>query len=149
MSSTVSSPATLLALGTMLALTLCGCAEDGPKLGAVSGKVTLDGEPVPSAYVVFQPIDPPGTYGSAYTDKDGTYVLRFSRTRDGAMIGRHEVSITTSPDDDSEPEPKSGKRSAASKGQRTRLKGTFEREVKKGSNVHDFDLAEQVRSASR
>ncbi|MFM7058984.1 MAG: hypothetical protein ACKO2P_18900 [Planctomycetota bacterium] len=64
-----------------------GCS-DGPPLGTVSGKVTQGGQPIPFAYVQFQPTDPPGTYASAYTDVEGQYELRFSESRNGALVGR-------------------------------------------------------------
>ena len=65
-------PVTMASLGLFLA---SGCSE-GPELGIVSGTVKLQGQAVPFAYVMFQPVDPPGTYGAAYTKADGTYELR-------------------------------------------------------------------------
>ncbi len=151
LSSAISSPAkagTILAISSFLAMTLGGCSEAGPKLGLVSGIVTFEGQPVPSAYVVFEPIDPPGAYGAAYTREDGQYELRYSRSRDGALVGRHQVTITTTSNEESEAE-KPARRTVTPKGQRARPNGSFEREVKPGKNVHDFDLTDQGRASSR
>src|SRR5690349_20864093 len=84
-----SARKTLVVAGLAATTWLAGCS-DGPELGDVTGKVLQNGQPVPFAYVMFQPIDPPGTYASAYTNVDGEYELQFSPSANGAMIGRHE-----------------------------------------------------------
>ena len=60
---------------------LAGCADAGPKYAPVSGRVTLNGEPLAGVSVDFQPVaagkdaDPgPGSTGK--TDKDGRFTLR-------------------------------------------------------------------------
>jgi len=124
-------------VGFAILASIAGC-QRGPALGMVRGTVRVNGQPLPFAYVVFQPIDPPGAYGSAYADEDGEYELQFSRNRAGAPVGKHQVSIRAAggeelPDD-------------ASRQARIvipeRYNSTTEliREVKSGSNVHDFDL---------
>lgn len=150
--SSFNGRTSILMMGAILAVAFGGCADSGPKLGVVTGKVTFEGKPVPAAYVVFQPIDRPGTYGSAYTGDDGQYVLRYSRNRNGALVGRHQVTITTNPDggdDETVPEEKPARRGSKGKGQQNRMKGIFEREVKPGKNVHDFDLGDQEDASSR
>lgn len=78
-------------------LGFAGCwGSDAPELADVWGTVTLDGKPLPNAALEFQPQDGTGTYSSAMTDENGYYELIYSRTDDGAMIGTHSVSITTS-----------------------------------------------------
>ena len=77
---------------TLIMLTFVGCAR-GPSIGQVRGKVTLEGKPVDHATVTFQPTSGLTSYG--VTDRDGSYELRFSRDRPGAIVGMHEVSIGT------------------------------------------------------
>lgn len=134
---------TLLVAGLAGIGWLAGCS-DGPELGDVTGKVVQDGQPVPFAYVVFQPIDPPGTYASAYTNIEGEYELQFSPSSNGAMIGRHEVTIRTSSKDEIEIEDKSTGKMVVPPlpaGYQERLQVQFEREVKSGENLHDFEIA--------
>ncbi|MCA9013916.1 MAG: hypothetical protein KDA77_01170 [Planctomycetaceae bacterium] len=52
----------------------CGAKTDGPKLVTVSGKITLNGEPLPGGDIIFRPAD---GQGHAYAGKitDGTYTL--------------------------------------------------------------------------
>lgn len=72
---------------------LVGCGESGPPLGKVTGKVTMDGKPISNAIVSFVPIDGSRS-SSAMTDDSGTYRLSFV-DREGALIGEHKVSITS------------------------------------------------------
>ena len=65
----------------------CGRAE----MGAVSGRVTFKGKPVPMAVVRFQPQSRP--MGAAVTDTDGRYRLSTKRPLDGAYGGHHIVSV--------------------------------------------------------
>lgn len=86
-----------LALAAMCLISL-GC-QKGPKYVPVSGVITLDGKPYGQAAISFQPIGTsenpnPGRGSSAYTDDNGHYVL-ISDERDGAVIGKHLVRITT------------------------------------------------------
>lgn len=122
----------------LLAIPLAGLAsgcQKGPELGTVTGLVKVNGQPLPYAYVVFQPIAP-GTYGSAYTDKEGKYELQFTTSRNGAPVGSHRVSIRAAardelPDDAAPQVRLPEKFNSASE---------LVREVKPGHNVHDFDL---------
>ncbi len=126
---------------TLGILILCGCQE-GPELGEVTGKVTMQGQPVPFAYVVFQPIER-GTYASAYTKVDGTYNLQFSESRNGAQVGKHQISIRTAAEDEIQVEDKTTGLMVTPPlpaGYQGRLEFTFDREVASGENVQDFDL---------
>lgn len=132
-------PVTLASLGLLL---VSGCS-DGPELGLVSGTVKLQGQAVPHALVMFQPVDPPGTYGAAYTKADGTYELRFSDTRNGATLGKHQVKIRTASQDEIQVEDKHTGLMVTPelpKGYQGRLEFEFDRTVASGSNAHDFDL---------
>ncbi|MBW3597231.1 MAG: carboxypeptidase-like regulatory domain-containing protein [Planctomycetes bacterium] len=75
----------------VLALTL-GCGNQN--LGRVEGTVTLDGQPLEGAMVTFSPVEG-GRPAAARTDAAGRYELIYTRDDEGALIGEHQVSITT------------------------------------------------------
>jgi hypothetical protein len=79
----------------MVLLALSGCfgASDLPELGDVTGVVTLDDEPLSNASVEFIPENRNPSIG--LTDEQGRYKLTFHASADGALIGRHEVKIST------------------------------------------------------
>ena len=78
----------------MLAAAVSGCGgEDGPEIAGVHGKITMDGKPLANATVVFIPES--GRPGGARTDEDGEYVLNFSGGRQGAMLGKNTIRIST------------------------------------------------------
>lgn len=76
-----------------VALGLVLCAGCGSKLGSVSGKVQLDGKPLPNAIVTFMPVGG-GSSGSATTDAEGNYKLN-SVAADGLEPGKYKVAITS------------------------------------------------------
>jgi hypothetical protein len=84
-----------LAVGLALVLAL-GCG--GKKFVPVSGKVTLNGQPLVGATVGFQPIATggveaaPGSTGK--TDDKGEYTLTASTGQSGAWVGKHRVIIS-------------------------------------------------------
>lgn len=64
----------------------------------VSGRITLDGEPLAGARITFQPtgVDPgPGSFGT--TDAEGRFSLETMEDtkREGAVPGTHHVQIST------------------------------------------------------
>jgi len=131
-----------ITLGLLLTGFLAGCSK-GPVLGTVTGVVQQGGQPVPFAYLVFQPVGK-GTYGSAYTDVDGRYVLKFSPTRNGALVGKHQVTIRTAAVDEIQVEDKATGQMVTPPlppGYQPRQELQFEREVQRGRNTLDFDLA--------
>ena len=82
---------------------LAGCGSDR-KMGHVTGKVTLNNEPIAEIGVVFQPANfQPSTskggnedrIGSGgLTDADGEYTLRFYDTdKAGALVGEHNIYL--------------------------------------------------------
>ena len=75
---------------------LAGCGgASGPGLAKVTGRVTLDGQPLPKARVVFQPSGPNASPSTAETREDGTFELMYRRDAAGAMIGSHKARVTT------------------------------------------------------
>ena len=111
-----------------------------PPLGQVTGRVILNGQPLPNAIVRFAPKDP--IYGEAQngkhlaasvsmgvTDDNGNYSLLYVTDVKGAYVGMHKVSI--------EAKDASGReRLLPEFNSRT----TLDREVKTGAQVMDFDV---------
>jgi hypothetical protein len=120
-----------------LALLATGC-QRGPELGTVAGTIKVNGEPLPFAYVRFDPVDPPRVYGAAYADANGHYELKFTQARDGAPVGKHRVTITAARGDELPDD--------APAEARVRLPSNdnessdLVREVKPGHNEIDFEL---------
>jgi hypothetical protein len=74
-----------------------GCG--GPKFAEVSGKVTLNGEPLANATVSFQPIAKRGSIeagegSTGKTNEKGKFILKSSTGKSGAQVGEHQVSIS-------------------------------------------------------
>jgi hypothetical protein len=88
-------------IASCLAVSGCGGggAGDLPDLGRVSGTVTIDGEPTPDVSVMFSPIQG-GRASSGVTDSNGNYVLHFNATTEGAVVGSHNVHISSHVDFD-------------------------------------------------
>jgi hypothetical protein len=107
----------LAAISAAAVLFVSGCGG-GPGLGNVSGKVTLDGQPLAGALVEFQPSEGRGSIGS--TDAQGVYKLSYTEN--------------TMADDEEEQKP-GGKIPA-----RYNSQSELTAEVKSGSNEHNFDL---------
>lgn len=137
------------ALGLAAGVLLAGCGgADGPELGAVSGRVTLDGRPLPNAVVQFQPIGTSGTYSAGRTDADGHYRLHYTRDRNGAIIGTHRVSVSTAAAD---AEDEQGNSSPVPERVPAQYNGEsiLTHDVKAGNNTIDLELsaAEQLAGA--
>jgi hypothetical protein len=82
-----------------------GCGSGGkppPKLGElvpVTGTVTMDGQPLAKATVVFHPTEDSGFHGSqAVTDENGKYKLETDigdgKMKEGALPGRYQVTVS-------------------------------------------------------
>src|SRR5262245_57757951 len=83
-----------VALFSVAAVLLPGCApgDNLPECAPVTGKVTMGGEPIVGAMVTFHP-EKPGNTGQAASEADGTYTLNTYGTQDGALVGKHTVTI--------------------------------------------------------
>ena len=92
-------------LSASLLLAGGGCS-DGRNSARVTGKVTLNGQPVEDIYVYFQPVSDsssggpgtkarePGAGSYGLTDAEGNFTLRFSDTEEeGAIVGTHTVRL--------------------------------------------------------
>jgi len=65
-----------------------------PALADVSGTVTKDGKPLAEAYVSFTPVDVQAGAGTAYTDENGYYELKYTEGVSGAVIGKNRVEVS-------------------------------------------------------
>ena len=134
----VRSKSVALALTALLLLTP-GCGPGGPEIASVTGRVTMDGKPLPNATVLFIPEN--GRPAGANTDADGNYVLNFTQGRRGAIPGPNTIRIMTQrdagQDDDGQTVPGSPETVPAKYNTESTL--TFTVEAKK-NNVADFDL---------
>jgi hypothetical protein len=79
--------------GVMLALPAAGCGKAKPPTAPVAGRVLLDGKPVSDAAVMFEPLDG-GVPARGSTGADGSFSLSTFARDDGALLGRHRVSIS-------------------------------------------------------
>ena len=103
-------------------------------MGDVSGVITLDGQPLPDAFVKFVPESNGGTsYGK--TEADGSYRMKFTDSVYGAFIGNSRVSIGTG---DVKPDDSGRIPELVPKAYNTET--TLEVEVKSGKNQFDFEL---------
>jgi hypothetical protein len=69
-----------------------GCGDGGPALGKVTGKITLDGKAAPGILVTFVP-ESGGSPSYGVTELDGQYKLMFTDDKDGAIVGKHKVTL--------------------------------------------------------
>ncbi len=75
----------------------CGARGDGtlPDLIPVKGRVFLNGQPLTTGTIRFEP-DDFGRPASGNLQSDGTFVLTTLKDGDGVVPGHHQVSITDS-----------------------------------------------------
>ena len=77
----------------------CGPSDVRP----VSGKVTLDGEPLEGVSVRFTPkTGEKKTTSRGTTHEDGTYELRYTSEIQGALVGEHLVQIISETNEEDE-----------------------------------------------
>jgi hypothetical protein len=74
-------------------LALSGCGGKYKPV-PVEGIVTLDGQPVPGATVLFVPEDAGGRSASAMSDSEGNFQLTTYHEGDGALAGKYRVVVT-------------------------------------------------------
>lgn len=74
-----------------LVVALAGCGPNLPRCFPVSGTVTVDGQPVAGGTITFYP--EAGRSAMGKIEADGSYKLTTFRDDDGALPGRHAVTI--------------------------------------------------------
>ena len=103
----------LLTCPMWAALSLVGGCSSGASTVPVSGRITLDGQPLAGAHVSFQPEGGSGSLSEsgagsgsyALTAADGSYSLRLAQgDRPGAVVGKHrvEINMRNESDDDTD-----------------------------------------------
>ncbi len=126
---------TSLVCATLMGLiSFAGCGGNAD-LAAVTGQVTLDGKPVPNAFVKFVPKGATGAPSFGKTDQSGNYRMMFSDTAAGAWLGENAVSISTA---DTGLAPGMGTPELLPSKYNTAT--TLVETVKSGSNTFDFKL---------
>ncbi|HEY2410899.1 MAG TPA: carboxypeptidase-like regulatory domain-containing protein [Pirellulaceae bacterium] len=144
LSRALSSRRIILGLTALLALS-ASCSKRGD-LADVRGKVTLDGQPLANAFVVFAPTEH-GTTSYGRTDANGSYEMMFTDNEKGAWIGNNSVRISTGDlGTGGGPGPK--ERVPIVYNEAT----TLTADVKPGKNAFDFDLksnAGQIKGAPK
>jgi hypothetical protein len=120
----------IVALGIFpLLFVICGCGgSDTPPLGEVTGKITLNGEPLVGVIVVFKPSV--GRTATATTDVEGKYELEFAYQVPGCQTGPNTVHL----------EWPLGTTNAKALPDRYTTKSELRADVKEGSNSFDFAL---------
>lgn len=82
-----------------IAIFVSGCSGNSFKIAPVSGRITLNGKPLPKASVTFSPVavggnQEPGPSSTGKTDADGRYSLSLiGMSGSGAVVGKHKVRI--------------------------------------------------------
>ena len=134
-----TASARLLCAVSLLCCICCmGCSGGGdlPDLGKVSGTVTVDGTPTADIMVQFSPVAG-GRTSAGVTDSSGHYELAYTAGAKGAVVGKHQVTLSA--------------QTAAASDDQLDLSGsdaipekykdkTFEFEVQSGSNTFDIKL---------
>jgi hypothetical protein len=131
-----------LAATTFLLLFALGCGGENSNLAPVTGIVRVNGQPLSSGRVVFQPTTA-GINALAQIGADGTFTLA-TKDEPGALIGEHKVAIiATEKGAGGRPDPTAGRQPlkwlVAEKYQAAGTSGLV-REVKAGENHFEFDL---------
>jgi len=128
--------------GWMVALVVfVGCSTrpaDQPVIAAVSGRVTMDGQPLEGVSVVFE--SERGVLSFGNTDAYGRYKLSYIRSAKGAGLGKNIVRIST---------PTMGPTSPLHKDSIPAIyntQSTLAAAVVKGRNVFNFALESTQRS---
>lgn len=121
-------------IGAMLGLALAGCSGKNENLSEVTGTVTLDGQALPDAVVVFSPVSG-GTTSYGRTDSAGNFRMLFRDNEYGAWLGENIVRITTF---DLPANGKPGKKELVPNVYNTKSKTKVV--VAAGPNTHNFEL---------
>ena len=79
----------LLALAGLTALV--GCGDGRPPRVPVSGRVTIDGQPVTKGFVQIIPKD--ARAAQAPLDAEGRFRLETFDPEDGCVVGKHQVAV--------------------------------------------------------
>jgi len=122
----------------VIAFSAAACSRTPANVATVKGKVSLGGQPLPDATVMFTPEATTGSPSAGRTNAAGEYELVYTREVKGAEKGDHSVTISTyasATDDPPAPEAPEKVPFAYREGDK-KLKAT----VNAGANEINFDL---------
>ncbi|MDG1897315.1 MAG: carboxypeptidase-like regulatory domain-containing protein [Fuerstiella sp.] len=123
-------------------LAVAGCGAGGPDIATVTGKVTMDGQPLANAAVVFVPEN--GRPAGARTNAQGEYELTYSEGREGALPGKNMVRISTLSDPSIGDDGQLTKGSPETVPMQYNAQTTLSFSVEAGAaNVADFDITSE------
>ncbi len=95
--------ACLASLTIVVAIAGCG-GEGNVELAPVTGTITQNGQPLANADVVFSPAgDVEASTSAGTTDENGKFELQYNDGRNGAVPGKHQVTITVGGPSSEEP----------------------------------------------
>ncbi len=128
-------------LSVIVATAFSGCG--GEPTYSVTGKVVLDGETLPDAFISFLPKEEGGMMAFGWTDDQGAYVLQRGQETFGIAAGEYAVRISTyseGNEDADPPLPSIGEKVPEKYNVATELI----REIKTGEdNIFDFELVSE------
>ena len=78
-------------LALIFVVTVLGCGSGRPEVAKVHGRVTVGGKPVTTGRIQFWPES--GRAAQGQIEEDGTYTLTTFDPGDGAVLGKHTVTI--------------------------------------------------------
>ena len=81
------------AIGVFLVLSATGC---GAKPIPTKGVLTVGGNPLANATVLFTPEDPEGKNATGLTNAEGVFELTTFKLKDGALRGSYKVTVVYS-----------------------------------------------------
>ncbi len=79
---------------TLLVSFVLGCGASGQAKYPVTGKVSLDGQPLAGVSVTFSPSDRKLPTSGGKTDAQGVYTLSTTQGDKGAVVGKHMVILS-------------------------------------------------------
>lgn len=119
---------------------LTGCSQgDRPPIGLVTGKITMDGEPLVGTIVSFMPDS--GRPATGLTDKEGKYQIQYAMGVYGTKIGNNTICLFPGSSGGTSHE-------IAAKYQNPQT-SDLKAEVKKGNNTFDFELESDAATKAR
>jgi hypothetical protein len=127
----------LCLIATLVVLSGCGGRA------SVSGKVVENGKPIPSAELRWASETDPSVFGSAATDRTGTYTVEAGGKK-GLPPGRYQVTITWWQTRDGKPLPEGEEGAALKQTPRARrFTATLTQEVTASTSLLDLDVTDK------
>ena len=131
-------------IGGVVFIAAPGCGPSGPEMGSVTGKVTLNGQPVSKGMVTFVAIEPNRPNATGMLKSDGSYSLTTTEFGNGALVGEYKVAVSGKDPEAynqvvAPGEPMKIESSVPAKYENPDSSGLTAKVVT-GSNTHNFDL---------